>query len=157
MDLKNKVCTINNLTERLIDLPRPLVMTNGVFDILHYGHVDYLHKAATLGSSLIVALNSDSSVKKLNKGQNRPINNENDRAYVLAGLASIDLITFFNSKTPEELLQIVRPEIYVKGGDYEMKLLNETKLVESWGGKSLAIPFISGFSTTTIINQIKNS
>ena len=130
-------------------------MTNGVFDILHRGHVTYLQQAAELGGTLLVAINSDSSARMLGKGPERPINAYQDRAYVLAGLASIDLLIVFDERTPVELLKVIRPDIYVKGGDYDMEVLQETKLVRSWGGKSIAIPFVHGFSTTTLVERMR--
>lgn len=139
----------------LARLPRPVVFTNGVFDILHRGHVAYLHEARKLGACLVLGLNSDVSARMLGKGPDRPLNKEMDRALVLAGLASIDLVLFFEERTPVELMARVRPDIYVKGGDYDMATLAETRLVESWGGRSLAIPFVDGYSTTGLVQKIK--
>lgn len=144
------------LLDRLADLPRPLVFTNGVFDLLHRGHASYLHRARELGGSLLVAVNSDSSVRQLGKGDDRPINSELDRAYLLAALASTTLITLFNEKTPVRLISVVRPDIYVKGGDYDMEQLEETALVRSWGGRSLALPFVDGYSTTSMVLKMKS-
>ena len=132
-------------------LPRPLVFTNGVFDILHRGHVTYLEAARQLGAALIVALNTDESARMLGKGPGRPINTEVDRAMVVAGLASVDAVTFFGESTPCSLLEEVRPELYVKGADYEIEALEETRLVRSWGGDAHAIPFVDGYSTTTML------
>ncbi len=143
------------LAHRLAALPRPLVFTNGVFDVLHRGHVAYLHAARQCGASLIVAVNSDASARGLGKGPDRPLNRDIDRALVLAGLAAVDAVTFFDEPTPCALLQRVRPEIYVKGGDYDMEALEETRLVRSWGGRSLAIPFVSGYSTTSLVQRIR--
>ena len=134
---------------------RPLVFTNGVFDILHVGHVRYLQAAKALGATLLVAINTDTSVRLLNKGENRPINNEKDRAEILEALACVDIVTFFHEKTPVDLLCEVRPDFYVKGGDYDMEKLEETHHVRSWGGSSIALPFTSGKSTTNLINKIK--
>lgn len=138
-------------------LPRPLVFTNGVFDVLHRGHVCYLDAARRLGGSLVLGLNSDASARLLGKGPDRPINIGPDRAMVLAGLASVSLIVFFDEQTPERLLAEVHPDIYVKGGDYDMETLAETALVHSWGGKSMAIPLVSGFSTTGLVKRIRAS
>lgn len=149
-----KVCPADALAERLAALPRPWVFTNGVFDILHRGHVQYLHAASTLGASLIVALNTDRSARGLGKGPDRPLNTQMDRAIVIGGLASVALVTFFDEPTPVELLARVRPELYVKGGDYDMETLAETALVRSWGGRSLAIPFVDGYSTTSLVRRI---
>lgn len=153
--LTDKVCARANLAARLAELPRPLVFTNGVFDVLHRGHVNYLHQAAALGGSLIVAVNSDASARMLGKGPDRPLNRAEDRAAVLAGLASVALVTFFDERTPVELIREVRPDLYVKGGDYDMEQLEETRVVRSWGGDALAIPFVDGYSTTTLVKRIR--
>lgn len=153
---EEKLCLPQDLATKVTTLRRPLVMTNGVFDVLHRGHVSYLHRAAELGASLLIAVNSDASARMLGKGPDRPLNVADDRAYVLAGLESVDLITFFDARTPVELIQAVRPDIYVKGGDYDMETLEETRVVRSWGGKSVAIPFVDGFSTTSLVNRIRH-
>lgn len=154
-ELTDKICPRTALPARLATLPRPLVFTNGVFDVLHRGHVDYLHRARTLGGTLVVAVNSDVSAKMLGKGPDRPLNRAEDRAAVLAGLASVSLVTFFDERTPVELLQEVRPDLYVKGGDYDMETLAETRLVRSWGGDAVAIPFVDGYSTTALVQRIR--
>jgi len=154
-DLMDKVCARADLPARLAALPRPLVFTNGVFDVLHRGHVTYLHQAAALGSSLIVAVNSNASARMLGKGSDRPLNRADDRAAVLAGLASVALVTFFDERTPVELVKEVRPDLYVKGGDYDMEQLEETRVVRSWGGNVLAIPFVDGHSTTSLVKRIR--
>lgn len=154
-DLMDKVCARADLPARLAALPRPLVFTNGVFDVLHRGHVNYLHQAAALGGSLIVAVNSDSSARMLGKGPDRPLNKAEDRAAVLAGLASVALVTFFDERTPVELIKEIRPDLYVKGGDYDMETLEETRVVRSWGGNALAIPFVDGYSTTALVKRIR--
>ena len=151
----DKFCPPEHVATRLLTLPRPLVMTNGVFDVLHRGHVSYLQRAAELGGSLLVALNTDRSAKMLSKGPERPLNSADDRAYVLAGLGCVDVVTFFDNRTPVELIRTVRPDIYVKGGDYDMEALEETKVVRSWGGQSLALPFLEGFSTTALVQRIR--
>lgn len=153
--LTDKVCPRAELAARLAALPRPLVFTNGVFDVLHRGHVNYLHQAAALGGSLIVAVNSDASARMLGKGPDRPLNRAEDRAAVLAGLASVALVTFFDERTPVELIQEIRPDLYVKGGDYDMETLEETRVVRSWGGDALAIPFVDGYSTTALVKRIR--
>lgn len=137
-------------------LPRPLVFTNGVFDILHRGHVSYLDVAASLGACLVVAINTDASVKTLNKGDNRPINTLEDRAAVLAALSSTDIITSFNESNPEEIIKKIRPNIIVKGGDYDMELLPETAIVRSWGGSAFAIPIAFDRSTTELVKKIRS-
>ncbi|AJP74811.1 D-glycero-beta-D-manno-heptose 1-phosphate adenylyltransferase [Sphingomonas hengshuiensis] len=138
-------------------LPRPLVFTNGVFDILHRGHVEYLADARALGAALIVAVNSDASARMLGKGPDRPLNREQDRAIVLTALESVSLVLGFDEKTPCALLQSVRPDLYVKGGDYDMETLEETRLIRSWGGDSVAIPFRDGFSTTNLVDRIRQT
>jgi rfaE bifunctional protein nucleotidyltransferase chain/domain len=151
----DKICLQSDVPERLSTLARPLVMTNGVFDVLHRGHVSYLCLAAELGGSLLVAVNTDRSARVLGKGPDRPLNSELDRAYVLAGLASVDMVTFFDTRTPVELIQAIKPDIYVKGGDYDMEILEETRVVRSWGGQAVAIPFVDGFSTTALVQRIR--
>ena len=136
---------------------RPLVFTNGVFDVLHRGHVTYLSAAGALGASLLVGVNSDSSARGLGKGPDRPLNGELDRLVVMAGLASVSYVVLFDEPTPCELIERVKPDIYVKGGDYDMETLRETRLVRSWGGRSLAIPFVDGYSTTSLVRRIRGS
>jgi rfaE bifunctional protein nucleotidyltransferase chain/domain len=136
---------------------RPLVFTNGVFDVLHRGHVAYLAAARDLGASLLVAVNTDASARTLGKGPDRPLNNEADRLVVLAGLESVSVLTLFAESTPCRLIERVRPDVYVKGGDYDMEKLEETRLVRSWGGRSVAIDFIPGFSTTHLLTKIRGA
>ncbi|HEY1393740.1 MAG TPA: D-glycero-beta-D-manno-heptose 1-phosphate adenylyltransferase [Methylibium sp.] len=151
----DKLCPRAALAQRLAALPRPVVFTNGVFDILHRGHVSYLAQARALGASLVIGLNSDVSARQLGKGPDRPLNAEVDRAAVLAALESVGLVTLFDEPTPLELLKLVRPDIYVKGGDYDIETLAETPLVRSWGGRSLALPFVEGYSTTALVKRIR--
>ena len=153
---ESKVCTPANLQERIAKLPRPLVFTNGVFDILHRGHASYLAQARELGASLVVGVNSDASVKMLGKGDDRPINTEADRQALLAALASVDLVALFTEQTPVQLIEKIRPDIYVKGGDYEIDTLAETRAVKTWGGNAVAIPFIYERSTTTLLGKIRS-
>jgi len=134
---------------------RPLVFTNGVFDLLHRGHVTYLDAAAQLGSTLIVAINTDASVRRLGKGGDRPLNPEADRAALLAALQSVTLVTSFTEDTPLELIAQLQPDVIVKGGDYDMNALPESALVRSWGGKALAIPFEHLQSTTALLHRIR--
>lgn len=156
VDLSDKiVLNDETLQARLAALPRPFVFTNGVFDILHRGHATYLHAARKLGASLVLGLNSDHSARMLGKGADRPLNGELDRAIVIAALESASLITFFDERTPVDLLARVRPEVYVKGGDYDMETLAETALVRSWGGRAIAIPFVDGYSTTALLHRIR--
>lgn len=151
----DKLCTREELCARVAALPTPVVFTNGVFDILHRGHVSYLAQARELGASLVVGLNSDASARGLGKGPDRPLNNEADRACVLAALESVSLVTLFDEPTPVELLKLVRPQIYVKGGDYDIETLEETRWVRSWGGRALALPFVEGYSTTALVRRIR--
>lgn len=137
-------------------LARPLVFTNGVFDILHRGHVSYLDEAAQLGASLIVGVNTDASVRRLNKGPERPINSEQDRAALLAALACVDAVVLFDEDTPEALIAALRPDLIVKGGDYDMEALPETALVRSWGGDAVAIPFEFQRSTTALVKKLRD-
>ena len=137
--------------------PRPLVFTNGVFDVLHRGHVIYLAAARELGAALLVAVNSDSSAKQLGKGPDRPLNRAIDRTIVVAALESVSFVTTFDEPTPCELLKRCRPDIYVKGGDYDMESLEETRLMRTWGGRSLAIPFVKGYSTSALVQRIRGS
>ena len=153
--LLDKLCPRAELVARLRLMPRPLVFTNGVFDILHRGHVSYLAAARALGASLVVGLNSDASARLLGKGPDRPLNNEADRACVLAALESVGLVTLFDEATPLALLEIVRPDCYVKGGDYDIETLAETALVRGWGGRALALPFVEGYSTTGLVQRIR--
>ena len=153
---EKKIYSIEELLEKLEHIKRPLVMTNGVFDIIHRGHISYLNQASRLGSNLLVAVNSDKSVRMLRKGPERPLNTAEDRAYVLAGLASVDFLVIFNEKTPVDLIKLIKPDIYVKGGDYNMEMIEESKVVRSWGGKSQAISFVEGFSTTSLVKKIRN-
>ncbi len=136
-------------------LPGPLVFTNGVFDILHRGHVTYLDRAAQLGATLIVALNTDDSVRRLGKGEDRPLNTLRDRQALLAALTCVDIVTDFSEDTPLELIEQLRPAVIVKGGDYDMQALPETARVESWGGKGVAIPFEFERSTTRLLKKIR--
>ncbi len=136
-------------------LPRPWVFTNGVFDLLHTGHVRYLAQARELGASLIVGINSDASARRLNKGPERPLNRDMDRAFVVAGLQSVSAVVLFDTDKPLALISALRPDVYVKGGDYDMAALEETPLVQSWGGRSLAIAFVQGYSTTALVQRIQ--
>lgn len=134
---------------------RPLVFTNGVFDILHRGHASYLDEAAQLGATLIVALNTDESVRRLGKGADRPLNTLADRAALIAALASVAVVTDFDEDTPQALIEQLRPDLIVKGGDYDMDTLPETASVKSWGGRAVAIPFEFERSTTRLVNKIR--
>jgi rfaE bifunctional protein nucleotidyltransferase chain/domain len=136
-------------------LARPLVFTNGVFDILHRGHVTYLDAAAQLGATLVVAVNTDESVRRLGKGADRPLNRQEDRAALLAALECVSAVTMFSEDTPQALIEQLRPDIIVKGGDYDMESLPETASVKSWGGRAVAIPFEFERSTTALLRKIR--
>jgi rfaE bifunctional protein nucleotidyltransferase chain/domain len=151
----DKLCPRADLARRVAALTRPLVFTNGVFDILHRGHVSYLAEARALGGSLVLGLNSDRSARSLGKAPERPLNGELDRAVVLAALESVSLVTLFDETTPLALLALVRPDLYVKGGDYDIEALAETTLVRGWGGDARALPFVSGYSTTALVDRIR--
>ncbi len=151
----DKLCARHDIGARLAILPRPLVFTNGVFDVMHRGHAIYLGQARALGASLVVALNTDASARRLGKGPDRPLNNEQDRAALMAALGAVDLVTWFDEDTPQALIAEIRPDILVKGGDYDMRKLPETALVESWGGHALALPFVDGYSTTALVRKIR--
>ena len=151
----DKLCPRSDLHARVAALARPVVFTNGVFDILHCGHVSYLAQARALGASLVIGLNSDASARGLGKGPDRPLNAELDRACVLAALESVSLVTLFDEATPVELLKLVRPDLYVKGGDYDIETLEETNWVRSWGGQAQALAFVEGYSTTALVGRIR--
>ena len=156
---EGKLLSAQQAVERIASghWPKPLVFTNGVFDILHRGHVTYLDEAAQLGGTLLVGVNSDASAKRLGKGPDRPLNNAQDRAALLAALGCVTAVLIFNEDTPVELIAALRPDIIVKGGDYDMQVLPETKLVESWGGRAVAIPFEFERSTTTLVEKIRQA
>ena len=142
---------------RVAALPQPVVFTNGVFDVLHRGHAIYLAQARELGASLVVALNTDASARRLGKGPDRPLNNEQDRAVMMAALEAVSLVTWFDEDTPLQLIAQLRPALLVKGGDYDMSRLAETRLVESYGGKAQAIHFVEGYSTTDLVRRIREA
>lgn len=133
-----------------------IVFTNGCFDILHRGHVEYLNKAKSFGDKLIIGLNSDTSVKKL-KGKNRPFTNENDRAYIIANLKAVDAVVIFEEDTPFLIIKKIKPDILVKGGDYKIDEIVGKDIVEKNGGKVITVPYINGKSTTNLLNKIKKS
>lgn len=142
-----------------------IVFTNGVFDLLHPGHADYLAKAAELGKRLVVGLNSDASVKLLNKGNDRPINPETARAAIIASLRSVEAVVLFEESTPAELIKLIQPDVLVKGGDYDPDVTDPNSpgyivgsdLVRAKGGKVEVIPFLEGFSSTRIIDKIRGN
>jgi rfaE bifunctional protein nucleotidyltransferase chain/domain len=151
----NKICQREALAPALAQLPKPWVFTNGVFDVLHRGHVMYLAQARALGGSLIVALNTDASVRRLGKGDDRPLNTDADRAVVMASQESVSLVTWFDEDTPVQIIGEIRPAVLVKGGDYDMEKLPETALVKTWGGVARALPFVQGYSTTRLVQKIR--
>ncbi len=143
-----------NLLKKLRDENKTIVTTNGCFDILHVGHVRYLEKTKTFADVLIVALNSDKSVKSI-KGESRPINNENDRAEVLSGLKSVDYVVLFDEDSPIDLLLEIKPDVYTKGADYTVETLPEAKKIMEAGGRIEFISFVEGKSTTSIIEKMR--
>lgn len=151
----DKIVPREEAAARAAALPGPVVFTNGVFDVLHRGHATYLAQARSLGASLVVALNTDASARRLGKGPDRPLNNEADRAVMMAALESVSLVTWFGEDTPLEIIRELRPAVLVKGGDYDMAKLAETAVVESYGGKAVAIPFVDGYSTTALVRRIR--
>jgi len=152
---ERKIVARDGLARAAARLARPLVLTNGVFDLLHRGHVTYLARARALGACLVVAVNSDASVRRLGKGDDRPVNGEGDRAAVLAALESVSLVTVFDETVPLPVVEIVRPDIYVKGGDYDMATVAEAQLARSWGARTVAIPFEFDRSTTTLLARLR--
>ena len=156
-EFETKIVSSEELAARVARLPRPVVFTNGVFDILHRGHVTYLAQARSLGASLVVAINSDASVRMLGKGDDRPINPQADRAAVLAALGAVDLVTVFDDKVPLAPLASVRPDIYVKGGDYAIDSIPETALVKTWGGSAVAVEFEHERSTTRLLERMRRA
>jgi rfaE bifunctional protein nucleotidyltransferase chain/domain len=135
-------------------LGKKIVFTNGCFDILHRGHLDYLSKAASLGNILVIGVNTDASVKRL-KGESRPVNNEQDRLFQLASLMFVDAVCLFDEDTPKDLIEAVKPDVLVKGGDYTIDKIVGAEFVLNSGGKVEVIPFVDGYSTTSIIQTIQ--
>lgn len=154
---EQKIVSFEALSERCARLPKPVVMTNGVFDILHRGHVTYLAQARALGASLVVAVNSDASVRMLGKGDDRPINAQSDRAAVLAALEAVDLVVVFEDKVPLKAIERAHPDIYVKGGDYRIEDLPEAALVSSWGGRTVTVEFEHQRSTTALLRKVRGT
>ena len=152
---ESKLCPPAEIERRLAALPRPLVFTNGVFDILHRGHVTYLAQARGLGASLVVALNGDDSVRRLGKGADRPVNQLADRASVVAALESASLVTWFDEDTPAALITRVKPDVLVKGGDWKEEDIVGAPEVKAWGGTVHSIPFVHARSTTALLEKIK--
>ncbi len=156
--IKNKILANDIALGRFCHVSRSLgkkiVFTNGCFDILHYGHLDLLARAADLGNILIVGLNSDASVKKL-KGEDRPVNNEHDRAFQLASLLCVDAVYLFEEDTPQQLIETISPDVLVKGGDYTIDTIVGAQHVLQQGGAVEIIPFVPGYSTSSLLDRIK--
>ena len=153
---EDKIIAPNALAERLALLPRPLVFTNGCFDILHRGHVTLLAQARTWGASMIVALNSDASVKRLGKGVDRPVNPLPDRLAVMAALECVSLLTWFEEDTPLACILACRPDVLVKGGDWPVEKIVGNQELALWGGQTVSIPFIHQKSTTALLDKIRH-
>ena len=156
MSFEQKICTGDDFIERAAGLQRPLVFTNGCFDVLHRGHVTYLAQARSLGASLIVGVNTDASVKRQGKGDDRPINNESDRMAVLAALESVSLVVPFDEDTPLKLILACKPDVLVKGGDWKPENIVGADEVTGWGGTVHSIPFIHERSTTALLEKIRS-
>jgi rfaE bifunctional protein nucleotidyltransferase chain/domain len=152
-----KIATAADALSRIAGLPRPLVFTNGVFDVLHRGHVAYLDEARRQGASLVVAVNSDASVRRLGKGDERPLNPLDDRMAVLAALQAVDLVVPFDADTPRELIAACRPDVLVKGGDYTAATTAGAAETIAAGGRFVAIPFAFDRSTTALLRRIRGS
>lgn len=151
-----KLCQPDQLAMQVAGLPRPLVFTNGCFDVLHRGHVTYLAQARALGASLVVGVNSDASVKRQGKGEDRPINAEQDRMAVLAALESVSLVIPFEEDTPLKLILACRPDVLVKGGDWKPENIVGHREVQGWGGTVHSIPFLHQRSTTALLRKIRS-
>ena len=151
-----KLCTAEELAAKVAALPHPVVFTNGCFDVLHRGHVTYLAQARALGASLIVGVNSDASVKRQGKGDDRPINNEADRMAVLAALESVSLVVQFDEDTPLDLILTCKPDKLVKGGDWKPENIVGATEVQGWGGSVHSIPFLHERSTTALLKKIRS-
>ena len=155
-DFERKMCEPENLAARVAALPRPLVFTNGCFDILHRGHVTYLAQARALGAALVVGVNSDASVRRLGKDADRPVNPLPDRMAVLAALESVGMVVPFDEDTPLSLILACRPDVLVKGGDWQIGDIVGAREVQGWGGAVHSIPFLHERSTTALMNKIRS-
>ena len=152
-----KIWNRSELKSKIGSLPKPVVLTNGVFDILHRGHVTYLAQARDLGASLIVAVNTDASVKRLGKGDDRPVNSCEDRMAVLAALESVSAVVPFDEDTAQEIVRECKPDIYAKGGDYDVSAIPEGKEVLAYGGRVKAIAFEFDRSTTALLKRVRKN
>jgi rfaE bifunctional protein nucleotidyltransferase chain/domain len=150
-----KITAPADLAGRIARLPRPLVFTNGCFDILHRGHVEYLQEAAALGDRLVIGLNSDESVRRQNKGPERPLNDQDSRAKVLSALRLVDAVVIFDQDTPLELIQAIGPDVLVKGGDWTEDKIVGAGYVRSMGGDVRSLKLVEGFSTTSLVERIR--
>ena len=153
---EQKIIQPQELAHKLSHVRKPLVFTNGCFDILHRGHVTYLAQARSLGQSMIVALNTDASVKRQGKGEDRPMNSLENRMCVMASLQDVDYVTWFDEDTPFNLIQLIKPDILVKGGDWAIENIVGSKEVLAYGGQAHSIPFLYDTSTTKLINKIRH-
>ena len=156
-NFEKKICPRDELRARVAQLAKPVVVTNGVFDILHRGHVTYLAQARALGASLVVAVNTDASVKRLGKGDDRPLNTCEDRMAVLAALEAVSLVVPFDEDTALQIVQDARPEIYAKGGDYDMSAIPEGQAVLAYGGQAVAIDFEHDRSTSKLLSKARQN
>ena len=152
---ERKLCAPDRLARAIAELPRPLVFTNGVFDILHRGHATYLARARALGASLLVALNSDASARRLGKGPDRPVNTLDDRMALVAALEPVDLVTWFDEDTPAALIAACRPDVLVKGGDWPVERIAGAAEVLARGGRVCSIPFEHDRSTTRLLERVR--
>ena len=155
LDFEQKICARADFAVCAAALPRPLVFTNGCFDVLHRGHVTYLAQARALGAALVVGVNSDASVKRLGKGEGRPLNAQKDRMAVLAALQAVDLVVTFDEDTPLALILACHPDVLVKGGDWAPDAIIGAREVQAWGGTVHSIPFLHQRSTTALLNKIR--
>ena len=158
-NIKDKIFELDSLKNQVLAWKKngyKVVFTNGCFDIIHQGHIEVLSKSSDLGEKLIVGLNSDVSIQKL-KGKDRPIINENSRSITLAALSFVDAVVLFSEETPINLISNLSPDVLAKGGDYEVKKIVGHEIVQKNGGEVILVPFVNGFSSTNIINKIKNS
>ena len=156
MDFEHKVCPRAEFEQRVAGLKRPLVFTNGCFDVLHRGHVTYLAQARALGTALVVGVNSDASVKRLGKGDDRPLNSLEDRLAVLAAQQAVDMVVPFDEDTPLALIFACRPNVLAKGGDWLPDAIVGAREVQAWGGTVHSIPFLHQRSTTALLNKIRS-
>jgi rfaE bifunctional protein nucleotidyltransferase chain/domain len=154
-NFERKICDPSQIEDQVAALPRPLVFTNGCFDLLHRGHVTYLAQARCLGASLVVGANTDASVRRLGKGDGRPVNSLADRMAVLAALESVSLVTWFDDDTPHSLILRVKPDVLVKGGDWAIDRIVGAREVLGWGGRVHSIPFLHQTSTSALLERVR--